>query len=311
MLMLFMRKKRNTAFWESVRFCLLSVIAVLFLMAASSATAHAREPVRPNSYRVEIYSSHSDNKPRMVNVWAIAKVGDETYRALMPADFIRGKEVQFDFRWSAGSHHAGTSEKVEMQWRRHSSDLWQSSILGEGFRDPVTGQLIVLPAQMQWATQNSGPLSLRFLLHAENGQTLQDGGPGSELQFQLSNRAPTGLIQFSDQWSTGVRGELIAGETFEIEYSLARMEQQFSSPGDGQTPWCLLAKIQFDDGPIQTVSLLATNPLRADLVVPFIPTLSIPRMARRMTLWFVSFHNSVNYFDSNFGANYHFAIRQP
>lgn len=290
---------------------LLQTTLLLLCAKGNSANARSLASVRPDSYRVEVFSSRSDNRPRVVNVWAQANVDGEPYRALMPPDFIQGKEVEFDFRWSAGAPDAGQSQKVEMQWKWKAGDVWKSTLLGEGFRDPQSGQLIVVPAILRWGEPNSGFISMRFLIHSENGQIRQDGGPGAELQFQLGNREPTALLHFSDQWSTGVQGELIAGETFEIEYSPSRMEQQFGGPSDGLTPWCLQAKIQFDDGPVQSVSLLANHQSHAEKVVPFIPTLSIPRSARRMTLWFVSFHNAVSYFDSNFGANYHFVIRQP
>lgn len=266
--------------------------------------------VRPDYYSIEVQSTRSADKPRVVSTWAHATFAGESYRALMPTEMVRGPMTRLDFHWSPGSALAGGSEKVALEWRWLDSTQWQTRLLGEGFRDPVSGHLILSPANLNWGEGRSGKIQMRFMIRDEFGRTAQDGGPNSTLNMQVVRRDALAALRFSEEWRTLQQGELLAGDSFELHYSFARIAQQFSSDLIEDSPWCLYAKVQFDDGPVQNYPLLATHREYPEKVIGIVPTVQIPTNARRMTLWFLAFHDSSSYFDSNFGQNYQFVIKQ-
>jgi hypothetical protein len=276
--------------------------------SAAAQRAH-REAVRPDHYSIEIQSTRSDDKPRMVNTWAHVIFEDEHYRALMPANIVRGPGVVVDFRWAPGSNVAGEAERVELEWKEQRASAWQSRLLGEGFRDPGNGHLILSPAQLNFGSIADEFFDLRFLVRDSSGRVNQDGGTGSNLRVQVAAQQPTALVRFSEGWNISQSGYLIAGKSFEIEYALERIEQQLvQGTGSDSAPWCLLAKVQFDDGPVHSYPLLAAHLEHPEKVIGLLPTVQIPEQARRMTIWFFAFHNTQSYFDSNFGQNYNFVI---
>jgi len=266
--------------------------------------------VRPDYYSIEVQSTRSADKPRIVSTWAHATFAGESYRALMPTEMVRGPMTRLDFHWSPGSALAGGSEKVALEWRWLDSTQWQTRLLGEGFRDPVSGNLILSPANLNWGEGRSGKIQMRFMIRDEFGRTAQDGGPNSTLNMQIVRRDALAALRFSEEWRTLQQGELLAGDSFELHYSFARIAQQFRSDLIEDSPWCLYAKVQFDDGPVQNYPLLAAHREYPEKVIGIVPTVQIPTNARRMTLWFFAFRDSSSYFDSNFGQNYQFVIKQ-
>lgn len=266
--------------------------------------------VRPDYYSIEVQSTRSADKPRVVSTWAHATFAGESYRALMPTEMVRGPMTRLDFHWSPGSALAGGSEKVALEWRWLDSTQWQTRLLGEGFRDPVSGHLILSPANLNWGEERSGKIKMRFMIRDEFGRTTQDGGHNSTLNLQVVRRDALAALRFSEEWRTLQQGELLAGDSFELHYSFARITQQFSSDLGEDSPWCLDAKVQFDDGPVQNYPLLAAHREYPEKVIGIVPTVQIPTNASRMNLWFFAFHERSSYFDSNFGQNYQFVIKQ-
>ncbi len=266
-------------------------------------------PLRPDHYTIEIQSTRSDDKPRLVSTWAHVFYEGEHYRALVPANMVRGPDVRVDFRWAPGSTVAGQVEKVEMEWKHQRDVAWQSRLLGEGFREPGNGHLLLSPAKINFSASDFGEFDFRFLMRESSGQMLQDGGPGSTLKVQVAPNQPSAVIRFTESWNVSQQGQLISGNSFELNYALERIEQQLAPVLASTTsPWCLFAKVQFDDGPVVSYPLLASHFDHPEQVIGLLPTIQIPSQARRMTIWFFAFHNTQTYFDSNFGRNYHFVI---
>ncbi len=286
------------------------VIAQFLFVFSGQARSLDVVSVRPDYYSIEVQSTRSADKPRVVSTWAHATFAGESYRALMPTEMVRGPMTRLDFHWSPGSALAGGSEKVELEWRWLDSTQWQTRLLGEGFRDPASGHLILSPTNLNWGEERSGKIQMRFMIRDGSGRTAQDGGHNSTLNLQVVRRDALAALRFSEEWRTLQQGELLAGESFEIDYSLARIAQQMSADLSEDSPWCLYAKVQFDDGPVQNYPLLAAHREYPEKVIGIVPTVQIPTNARRMTLWFFAFHNSSSYFDSNFGQNYQFIIKQ-
>jgi hypothetical protein len=267
------------------------------------------QPLRPDHYTIEIQSTRSDDKPRLVSTWAHVFYEGEHYRALVPANIVRGSDVRVDFRWAPGSTFAGQVEKVEMEWKHQRDVAWRSRLLGEGFREPGSGHLILSPAKINFSSDDVGEFDFRFLMRDPSGRMLQDGGTGSTLKVQVAPHQPSAIIRFTESWNISQQGQLIAGKSFELNYALERIEQQLAPVSANATsPWCLFAKVQFDDGPVVSYPLLAAHFEHPEQVVGLLPTIQIPVQARRMTIWFFAFHNTQTYFDSNFGQNYHFVI---
>ncbi|MBM3380982.1 MAG: hypothetical protein FJY29_00890 [Betaproteobacteria bacterium] len=287
---------------------------LIILFAGWGCTAFAAErmshqPVRPAHYTIEVQSTRSDDKPRMVSTWAHVFFEGEHYRALMPENIVRGSAVEVDFRWAPGSSIAGEFEKVELEVKGAFEDSWKSHLLGEGFREPRNGHLILSPAKLNFGPNDAGRFELRFLMRDAAGRTVQDGGVGSTLRFQLAAPESSSVLKFTEAWTVAQQGGLIAGKSFELEYAIERIEQQLSSgSGRARSPWCLFAKVQFDEGAVQSYPLLASHFEHPEKVIGLMPTVQIPEQARRMTIWFSAFHNTQTFFDSNFGQNYHFLI---
>lgn len=304
---------RRKSFLTTHRFWLTLLCA--FLAVQTSLNVQAKtiniDVVRPDYYSIVVESTRSADKPRIVNTWAHVTHNGELYRALIPSQMVRSGVTQLDLRWSPGSSLAGGAEKVELQWRWRNEPQWQTQLLGEGFRDPDSGHLILSTADLHWGTERSGRVELRFLIHDGSGQILQDGGPGSVLNVQVDSRAVVPSLVFSENWSVTQRGEIRAGESFEIFYDFQRLISQIQSSAAMDAPWCVFAKLQFDDGPVLNYPLLASHRDHPEKVVGIIPTVQVPDSARRLAIWFFAFHNSTSYFDSNFGQNYYFTIKQP
>jgi len=286
-----------------------ALLNVTFLTStASSSTQWPLQYVRAESYFVDVQSSRSADKPRVVTVWARANYEGHEYRAQMPREVIGAADFDLQFRWSQGTFLAGQSERVEMQWRTLNG-TWQSQLLGHGFRDPENGYLLLSPVHLQCAQQASSDLLLRFFITTPEGQVIQDGGNDSLTTFHVNGGRAQGVLNFEPDWKVTQEGQLIAGESFDLKYSIERIVQQIDFQSNDESLWNISAQVKFDDGPVQSYPLVAVNRENPMQVVGFIPKVYIPPSAKQVSMWFLAFHQAASFFDSNFGNNYHFAIK--
>lgn len=263
--------------------------------------------VRAENYVLDIQSGRIHDQPRIRGLWATGHFVGLPFKVTLPCRFVSAPRLTVHYDWSSGSLWAGLSEKVELQWRR-DGQAWRSETLGEGFRDPSSGHLLLFPVSLDISSQESGTLELKFILHLQNGETIQDGGERGTLSLFAAPQRTVGEISFNADWSHSVRGVLKGGQSFELIYDPGRLTRQMNLQGDEPSPWSVVARIQFDDRPTEEYPVVVLVSGSAARVVSFVPTVFIPPNVRRMAVWFSAFHDSQSYFDSNYGTNFNFDI---
>lgn len=113
------------------------------------------------------------------------------------------------------------------------------------------------------------------------------------------------MIRFDDDFTQSISGDLVAGGAVRIDYDLDRLTECRGSTG-GSEVWGVTGYAQFDDGDPVTFGL---SRLDGGRVVPVIASVDVPDGATTLATWFsVSNRWGCIAYDSNYGANYDFAI---
>jgi hypothetical protein len=282
----------------------------LFVLVVSGISVAFGEPadvLRAESYELDVLSGRADGPPQVIGLWATGKYQDTPYRVQIPARFMEVGRLSVVYKWSAGSPWAGTSEKVELHWRKQGG-TWQSVVLGEGFRDPVSGHLLLFASHLDIGDNYVGILELKFVLRLQNGEIIQDGGAQAPIQLRVVPRPSNNRLFFRSDWRNSLTGSLSPGEVFEIYYDCHRLVHQMNLRRDEPTPWSIVAHVRFDEQPVEEYPLVVSLGGGSSQVLSFIPTVAIPESARQMSVWFLAFYNSRSYFDSNFGLNFNFDL---
>ncbi|MFZ9518993.1 MAG: DUF6209 family protein [Silvanigrellaceae bacterium] len=291
---------------------LVSVFITLFAVFGMSSFNCKADPVfaeflRPESYILEFHSGRGNERPKLSGNWAIGKHQDGSFKVIVPSRFVAAKKMLVNYRWSVGSQWAGLSERVELHWRKEGQ-AWNVSTLGEGFRDPQSGQLLLFPAQISLGDEQPGQLEFKFMLVLQNGSVIQDGGDNTVFSVFVMPAPVSGRIDFRADWSHSISGRLAEGRSFELRYSVERLVSQINLHGGEPCPWSMIAHVQFDDGPVEEYPVVVVFYGQPNRVLAFAPTIVVPENARRMSMWFLAFYDSRSYFDSNFGRNFNFDI---
>ncbi|AKF81459.1 hypothetical protein MFUL124B02_20690 [Myxococcus fulvus 124B02] len=153
-----------------------------------------------------------------------------------------------------------------------------------------TQRTLHLPANL------SGALVMWFDISSQGCQAW-DSNHGSNYHFPIG--APT--LSFTANWDEPVAGTLRAGEPFIINYDVDRLPEcraTYNGPA-----WAIVVQYRFDNGPIQETAVTDSG-----LSAP--TAITAPAGTRNLELWFRNTDRSscVRY-DSNYGANYHFAVQ--
>lgn len=275
--------------------------------AAAAVRADAAVNVRAENYELDIQSGRGSESPKIIALWAVGKYLNHPFKVNVPSRFFISRRLKVHYQWAAGTALAGQSERVELHWRR-AGGVWQKVILGQGFRDPLSGQLLLFPADIQLEEGYTGQVEIKFMLQLTNGDWLQDGGIQSQFSLFAAPESSANKLSFAEDWKTFLTGRLRSGQTFELHYDKERLFRQMNLRNDEPAPWILVAHIQFDDKPPEEYPLLAVVSGLSTHVVPYVPTIVIPEQAKHMAIWFLAFYNSQSYFDSNFGMNFNFEI---
>ncbi|NBW80730.1 hypothetical protein EBR21_03155 [bacterium] len=280
-------------------------------MGLASEKCHARtnlsEFLRPESYTLDFYSGRGNEKPKLSANWASGIHQGENFKVPVPPRFVAAKKLIVNYRWSVGSQWAGLSEGVELHWRKPGQP-WRVAKMGQGFRDPQSGQLLLFPAQIELEDGRAGNIEFKFMLALQNGEVIQDGGEQTFFSVYVLPNSISGRINFFSDWSSSVVGRLVNGRSFELLYEVERLVRQIDLHGDEPCPWSVIAHVQFDDLPVEEYPVVVVVPGHSNRVLPFAPTIAVPENARRMSIWFLAFHDARSYFDSNYGMNFNFDI---
>lgn len=263
--------------------------------------------VRADSYELDVQSGRGYQPAEVTALWASGTHRNLPFRVRVPHRSFAGRKLSVHYKWSVGTAWAGLSERVEVHWKMTGS-AWQSELLGDGFRDPVSGQLLLFPAELSLPDGYSGVVELKFVLYLQNGDVVEDRGEPEKILLYADTKPNNNLLSFRNDWKISLGGKLIAGESFELSYAPERLIRQMNLQNDDPFPWCVVAHVRFDDKPAEEYPLVAVVGGASTSVVSFVPTVVIPNDARTMSVWFLAFYNSQNYFDSNFGTNFNFQI---
>lgn len=289
---------------------LLSVIFFVFLTSVFAAPNIARAETLPvlqaDSYRLDVQGGRAQDGPKIVGLWATGMFSDAPFKVQMPQNLFTGRKLTVNYQWAGGTPWAGQTERVELYWRKNGGE-WQSATLGQGFRDPQSGHLLLFPAEIDLASNAAGTLELRFVYQLSNGEFIQDGGSDAVLSFYVAPQT-SHRLSFQADWKNNLAGGLFAGQSFQLQYDPGRLTGQLNLQDDERVPWSLVAHVRFDDRPPEEYPLVAIVSGYSVRALAFAPRVVIPRNARRMSIWFIAFHNSQSYFDSNYGLNYNFDI---
>lgn len=289
---------------------IVQIIAVLLVLLQPNFSHAQTDPlaiVRADAHELDVQSGRGNHPARVTALWASGMHRSQPFRVRVPQNSFAASKLLVHYQWSTGTAWAGLSERVEVHWKLRGGG-WQRELLGEGFRDPVSGQLLLFPAELRFPDGYSGALELKFVLYLQNGDVVEDRVDSNQLNMYVHAKSTGGLLSFKNDWKTSLSGKLVAGDSFELSYDPQRIIRQMNLQSNDPAPWCVVAHVRFDDGPVEEYPLVAVVSGPSTGVVSFVPTVVIPAEAQTMSIWFLAFYNSQSYFDSNFGMNFNFEI---
>ncbi|MGC4069503.1 MAG: DUF6209 family protein [Polyangiaceae bacterium] len=112
-------------------------------------------------------------------------------------------------------------------------------------------------------------------------------------------------IVFTNDWQQHATGSLQRGQSFTLLYDSQRLPQERSTY-NGLPTWNILAHVQF--APHRTISQIALQTPGTDEILK--AQIDIPEDTTEVVLWFSnSGRSGQEYWDSNFGNNYRFVVR--
>ena len=143
-----------------------------------------------------------------------------------------------------------------------------------------------------------------FAINNRWGCVAYDSNENANYGFDIARITRGPVLTFDADFSESQSGALHAGEQVVVHYEPSRLEQCAASSG-GMAKWSITMHYKVDGGTVK--SMLVTRAEGYDLV-PADSALTIPR-GRDLEVWFSSTNvYGCNAYDSNTGANYHFAI---
>lgn len=120
-------------------------------------------------------------------------------------------------------------------------------------------------------------------------------------------------LVFADDWTESLEGTLRAGGEVVVEYDLDRLPQCIGDTYMGQRTWSTTLYARFGNGDaVVSEPVYACDDVRCDSRRTRPVSLSIPEDATEVELWFATAGRAcATTWDSAFGANYRFPVRQP
>ncbi len=112
-------------------------------------------------------------------------------------------------------------------------------------------------------------------------------------------------IIFTNDWHEIVQGDLVRGGKFKISYDKDRLPR-WRATYSGAITWNIIAYVKFkEDGKIEDKVL---NSGQREIMTQ---VFDIPRDAEKIIIWFKNSDRSGGYdYDSKYGMNYHFKLRE-
>jgi hypothetical protein len=153
-----------------------------------------------------------------------------------------------------------------------------------------------------------------------NGCQEWDSNVGANYTFAVYRWQPT-LVHFLSDWSERAEGPLVAGGVMVIDYDLARLPECRDTDQYGLPVWDVVAHVRFGNG--TQLDHTVTYPVQSSGVTLSkergLALFPIPDGVTVLDVWFENWQLQMPWpqegacpaWDSNFGANYHFAVVPP
>jgi len=127
-----------------------------------------------------------------------------------------------------------------------------------------------------------------------------------------ATNATNATLRFAADWSETQEGTLLAGGAVVIDYDLSRLDSCIGDTYMGQRTWSVTAYARFDGGDVVAEPAYACDDARCDDPRARLVELEVPEDASELELWFGTAGRAcASAWDTDFGRNYRFAIRQP
>ena len=139
---------------------------------------------------------------------------------------------------------------------------------------------------------------------ASSSSSSEGAAPGDEQDY--TSEAAT--LKLSADFQSSVVGEAVAGKAIRVEYALERLPQCRGNVGGGGPAWNVTGFFSENGGAAKTFEVSALTPDGKDRVAT--PARIVPTQGGDVAIWFqVSSAFGCSQFDSQFGQNFHLAVK--
>ena len=267
-------------------------------------------PLEPSLFCVDLTAPTHSGAGLYHTVEAVA--GSITYTWSSLPSIEAGKQFAIRYkRTSLTPPESGNLEKVELFYKIDGGAV-QSRLVGDGFRNPSTGELILSPAIIDVPRDARNVFEFWFQLTTSDGKIVWDKSKADPYFVSIIPESNF-ILKFDANWNTAANETLQAGQSFRIAYDVSRLKSRLTYLYRNDVPvWNVAALVSFDNAAPIEVSLTAVSHDAhgvASDVSMLMPAVKIPQNAKSVSLWFVGRDYVSKVYDSNYGKNYTFTIQ--
>ena len=266
-------------------------------------------PLAPTLFSVDLVTPNNSGPGIYHSVELIS--GNVLYTWSSLPSIEAGKQFAIRYkRTSALPPERGNLERVELFFRVDNGPV-QSRIVGDGFRDPLSGELVLSPVVLDVPPQARDVFAYWFQLTTFDGRIIWDKSEAVPYTVEIVPASNT-ILKFDQNWNETANAPLVSGESFRIAFDVNRIKPRLSYLYRNDVPvWSVAAMVSFDNDPAREVPLTAVSHdnhgVASDLSV-LMPAVKIPVGAKSVSLWFVGRDYVSKVYDSNYNRNYTFPI---
>jgi uncharacterized protein YraI len=147
-------------------------------------------------------------------------------------------------------------------------------------------------------------VAMWFAINNRWGCIAYDSNENANYTFAIKRTASGAVLAFETDWTESQSDAIHAGDHVVVHYDPERLSECASSSG-GHPTWAVTGYWRVDGGTIKTVAVARVE---GSALVAADATIAVPR-GHDLELWFEATSTyGCHAYDSNLGANYHFAI---
>lgn len=202
-------------------------------------------------------------------------------------------------------------EKVVLWYKIDDGEV-ETRLIGEGFRDAFSGELILTPFQINVPFAARGNIKYWFQLMTSSGNVKWDKSEGDPYWAEIVPTSQS-ILKFDQNWHQSQNQKLVSGEAVKIAFDITRIKRQLGYLFRNDIPvWNAVAMVSIDGQSAKEFALTAeSHDIRGvpvDVAI-LMPALKLPVGARSIKVWFVGHDYMGTVFDSNFGGDFTFAVQ--